>query len=90
VPVVLETLRAGGWAEVASRVTDGDGRVADLATEAAPGTYRLRFDVSSYYGARDVKTFFPFVEIAFLVTDDEHHHVPLLVSPFGYSTYRGS
>ena len=93
VPVVLEQLDGEGWTEVGSGLTDGDGRLADLLAsdrlEAA--TYRLRFDTAAYFGSRGVKGFYPEVLIRFRVTDaGTHHHVPLLLSPFGYSTYRGS
>lgn len=68
---------------VAWGVTDVDGHVADLGPEALPhGAYQLHFDTSAY------STFFPEVTIAFVVSDDGHHHVPLVLSPFGYSTYR--
>ncbi|MCM3921515.1 hydroxyisourate hydrolase [Frankia sp. AiPs1] len=73
-----------GWTVVTEAVTDADGRVGGLPL-TAPGPWRLVFDTS----ARSV--FFPEVSIAFHVTDPaEHHHVPLLLAPFGYSTYRGS
>jgi 5-hydroxyisourate hydrolase len=68
---------------LAHGVTDADGRVDDLG-EVAHGVYRLEFDTSAY------SDFFPRVEITFVVSDDRHHHVPLLLSPFAYSTYRGS
>jgi 5-hydroxyisourate hydrolase len=85
VSVVLERQTPDGWAEVAVRRTDGDGRVPDLADSADAGTYRLRFDVADY------SDFFPEIVIAFRITDAAaHHHVPLLLSPFAYSTYRGS
>ena len=84
VPVTLES--ADGV--VAAATTDADGRVADLGPERlAPGTYRLRFDTGAY--ARGA-AFFPEVVVAFVVQGDAHLHVPLLLSPFGYSTYRGS
>lgn len=76
------TLLDEGGAAVAEGSTDADGRVASLGGELAVGTYRLRFGVDG--------PFFPEVVIAFRVAADEHHHVPLLLSPFGYSTYRGS
>ena len=73
---------------VADRVTDADGRVADLAGDLPAGTYRLTFDVAGYAGA---DAFYPEVVIAFRITvPDAHHHVPLVLSPFAYSTYRGS
>lgn len=72
---------------LARGVTDGDGRVSDLGPERVePGTYQLVFDVAAY----DAEAFFPEVALTFSVTDDRHHHVPLLISPFACSTYRGS
>ena len=68
---------------LAQGVTDADGRVGDLG-EVAHGGYRLEFDTSAY------SDFFPRVEIAFVISDDRHHHVPLLLGTFAYSTYRGS
>jgi 5-hydroxyisourate hydrolase len=85
VPVVLDRRTDDGWDEIATRVTDADGRVPDLAATSEVGFYRLTFDVE------DRSAFFPEVVIVFRVTDaDAHHHVPLLLSPFAYSTYRGS
>jgi 5-hydroxyisourate hydrolase len=73
---------------IAAGVTDGDGRVADFAGDVEPGVYRLRFDVENYLAA---ETFYPEVLVTFRVADaGAKHHVPLLLSPFAYSTYRGS
>ncbi|MET7989311.1 hydroxyisourate hydrolase [Amycolatopsis sp. NPDC005232] len=74
---------------VASGVTDADGRARDLGPETLePGVYRLVFDTGAYLGP---EAFFPDVTIAFRITDGTaHHHVPVLLSPFAYSTYRGS
>ena len=86
--------RAGdGWAELATSRSDTNGRVANLLPEdlkSAAGTYRLRFDTGAYFAALGVAPFHPFVEIVFEIRDAEQYHVPLLVSPFGYTTYRGS
>jgi 5-hydroxyisourate hydrolase len=71
-----------------SGVTDGDGRVGSLGGELGPAAYVLRFDTGAYWSSRS--GFFPEVVIVFTVADDRHHHVPLLLSPYGYSTYRGS
>lgn len=92
VPVSLEARRGDGWATVGTGTTDGDGRVADFLPDgAAEGTYRIRFDTAAYFAAHGVRGFYPEVTVVFEVTDaGEHHHVPLLLSPFGYSTYRGS
>ncbi len=72
---------------VRSGRTDADGRVADWHTE--PGLHRLRFDTGDWFAAQGVDTFYPEVDVAFRVAAG-HHHVPLLLSPFAYSTYRGS
>ena len=93
--VRLDVRIAGrGWVTLAERTTDTDGRVRDLSAEGAkldPGTYRLTFDTAGYFAAAGRETFFPEVFVVFVVRDpDQHHHVPLLLSPFGYSTYRGS
>ncbi len=83
VPVRLE--RAGR--EVASGVTDADGRLRDWTGPLAPGTYRLVFDTGAYLGDG---AFFPEVVVTFTLAGDRHYHVPLLLSPYGYTTYRGS
>jgi len=69
-------------------VTDGDGRVGSLGGELGLAGYVLRFDTGAYWSSGS--GFFPEVVIVFTVADDRHHHVPLLLSPYGYSTYRGS
>jgi 5-hydroxyisourate hydrolase len=72
-------------------VTDADGRVGGLGGESAPGVYRLRFDTGAYFRERGVATFYPEVSITFEITDAAaKYHVPLLLSPYAYSTYRGS
>jgi 5-hydroxyisourate hydrolase len=84
VPVRVE--RADG-STVAEALTDADGRVAKLAADLEAGTYRLVFDTGSYFQ----DTFYPEVAVTFRVDGPEqHYHVPLLLSPFAYSTYRGS
>ncbi|NYI80743.1 hydroxyisourate hydrolase [Nocardioides panzhihuensis] len=76
---------------LADAVTDDDGRATDLGPDQVPaGTYQLRFDTAAYYAATGQECFFPQVTVTFAVTDRRHHHVPLLLSPFAYSTYRGS
>src|SRR3954469_2663437 len=87
VPVRLERGTGGEWAAVATATTDGDGRVRDLG-RLAPGRYRLVFDTAAYLGPG---AFFPEVVVVFEATGpDRHLHVPLLLSPYGYTTYRGS
>ena len=83
--------RADG-AVLAEAHTDDDGRVRDFGLAALhTGTHRLVFATADYFGASDRPTFYPEIMVTFSVTAaDEHHHVPLLLSPFAYSTYRGS
>ena len=94
VSILLEQQTPGGWREAGKGATDDDGRCLDLLAEAETlekGAYRLTFGSGPYFAARGVATFFPEVSIVFEVSHpEEHHHVPLLLSPFGYSTYRGS
>lgn len=84
----------GGWEAIGKERTDSDGRARNLVPEGAAliaSIHRLTFDVASYFSSRQVDCFYPEVSIAFAVNDDsQHYHVPLLLSPFGYSTYRGS
>jgi 5-hydroxyisourate hydrolase len=90
VPVRLDRYVGDTWKPLAEAATDGDGRLRDLPAREA-GTYRLRFGTGPYFVALGVETFYPEVSVVFTVTDaDQHYHVPLLVSPYGYSTYRGS
>jgi 5-hydroxyisourate hydrolase len=92
IAVELERADHGIWHLVGGGVTDDDGRLRTLTTGSVDdGTYRIRFQVGPYFAAQQVDTFFPVVEIQFVVADGtQHFHVPLLLSPFGFSTYRGS
>jgi 5-hydroxyisourate hydrolase len=95
VGVVLEQLDGyGGGHVIGEARTNDDGRVRDLVAEDAVlegGRYRLTFDVGAYFTATRRESFYPVVTITFEVRDaTQHFHVPLLVSPYGYSTYRGS
>jgi 5-hydroxyisourate hydrolase len=92
--VAVRLLRQEGstWIEMFSGETDGDGRVPGLRDVAGgAGAWRLMFDAGAYFHRQGVESFYATVTIDFVVrTADAHYHVPLLVSPFGYSTYRGS
>ncbi len=92
--VRLDFLDDGDWKRVGGGCTDQDGRVKDLIKEGfefCKGHYRLEFVVADYFQAQGTKSFYPYVKIVFMVEDTEsHYHVPLLLNPFGYSTYRGS
>lgn len=89
VPITLETLAGETLGE---GVTDADGRVSQIGPkDLTTGDYRLRFDSDAYYAAAGTTAFYPEIAIAFTIADaDAHYHVPLLINPFGYSTYRGS
>ncbi|MBL8018502.1 MAG: hydroxyisourate hydrolase [Leptospirales bacterium] len=91
VKIELEFLDAS-FKQVASSETNSDGRVAPgWLAEFKAGTYRIRFHIGDYFKARNEPCFYPYVEIVFEVKDaTQHYHVPLLVSSYGYSTYRGS
>lgn len=82
------------WTNLAEAWTDEDGRVKPfflVDTHLDAGTYRLRFDTETYFSRLETECFYPQVTIVFTVGDTpQHYHVPLLISPFGYSTYRGS
>ncbi|HEX2202228.1 MAG TPA: hydroxyisourate hydrolase [Longimicrobium sp.] len=94
VAVLLERAGEAGLEPVSRAVTDADGRVRDLVPEEsplAPGTYRLSFDTGAYFTATGGEGFFPEVSIVFILREGEGpYHVPLLLSPYGYTTYRGS
>jgi 5-hydroxyisourate hydrolase len=94
VAVILEMEKAGGgWKELNRGVTDGDGRLGDLIAPGSlkEGTYRLTFDTRAYFSGRKMEALYPQVSIVFEVRRaNEHYHIPLLLSPYSYSTYRGS
>ncbi len=94
VPVVLEVRSEEGWRELGRAATDDDGRVRQLlpaGSSLTGGSYRLTFKTETYFTNLEIEGFYPEIAIVFEVRDAaQHHHVPLLLSPFGYSTYRGS
>jgi 5-hydroxyisourate hydrolase len=92
VTVRLEKLPDAGQEEIGRATTDADGRVRDIGPQRlAAGTYRLVFGTGAYFGQQRTAAFFPEVVVTFTVDGEgQHYHVPLLLSPFGYTTYRGS
>ena len=91
--VRLERLTGTGWEKLEERTTDADGRVKDLhlGPQVPKGVYRITFATRAYAHDQGVPTFYPEVQVVFEVGDPaQHYHVPLLFSPYGYSTYRGS
>jgi 5-hydroxyisourate hydrolase len=94
VPVILEIEKTGGgWQELSRGATDGDGRLRHLLAPGTlvEGTYRLTFETEHYFRSRKIEGLYPQVSIVFEVRDaKQDYHTPLLLSPYGYSTYRGS
>jgi 5-hydroxyisourate hydrolase len=92
--VRLDALETDGtWNTLAERVTNAEGRVTDLLANGKldARTYRLTFDTREYFAATARPVFYPYVDVVFTIAaPTEHHHIPLLLSPFGYSTYRGT
>ncbi len=82
------------WQVVATGITNQDGRIGNLLPANAPvaiGIYRLTFDTRAYFQQHNVQSFYPYIPIVFAIQQtDQHYHVPLLLNPFGYTTYRGS
>lgn len=81
------------WAALADAFTDADGRIKALlpAGKLETGTYRLTFETGAYWASHGIESFHPLIEVLFTIKDAmRHHHVPVLISPFGYSTYRGT
>lgn len=93
VRISLQKNDGDNWTTIASGVTNSDGRVGNLLdkdTLLNPGIYRMFFETGAYYKNLNTKAFYPEVSIVFETFDTSHYHVPLLLNPFGFSTYRGS
>lgn len=91
--ISLQQQHGEQWTTIAAEMTNSDGRIANLLANEVllpPGVYRMFFETGDYYKKLNLKTFYPEVAIVFETFDTEHYHVPLLLNPFGYSTYRGS
>lgn len=92
-PVELEQLTDTGWTSLRRAVTNADGRVPDFTAGLSlqVATYRMTFDTGAYFDRIGTEGFYPVVRVVFQIrAPGDHYHVPLLISPFGYSTYRGS
>ncbi|KAA9327577.1 hydroxyisourate hydrolase [Hymenobacter busanensis] len=94
VTIALSAQQAGDtWQELARGTTNQDGRIPDLLPkeqQLPPGVYKMKFFTQAYFERQGTPNFYPFVEIVFHLSAAEHYHIPLLLNPFGYSTYRGS
>jgi 5-hydroxyisourate hydrolase len=90
VAVTVDSRVDGAWQCVAEGSTDSDGRIRELGAPGV-GVHRINFDTGGYFARSGVRAFYPEVTVTFEIVDaDAHHHVPLLLSPFAFSTYRGS
>jgi 5-hydroxyisourate hydrolase len=93
VTIILYQNHNDNWKEIAKGITNADGRIPDLLKKDVilpHGIYKMRFETQPYFDKDKTETFYPYAEISFNITTDEHYHIPLLLNPFGYSTYRGS
>lgn len=93
VMVVLERWSDENWQELARAVTDSNGRIMNLLPTDQPlssGRYRLTFHTAEYFQSTNRESLYPNVNVEFLASAGQHYHIPLLISPFGYTTYRGS
>jgi 5-hydroxyisourate hydrolase len=91
--IVLYQQQYAEWKEIVRGITNHDGRITDWLPkeEILPsGQYKLKFETGDYFKQFMISSFYPFVEVIFNINDESHYHVPLLLNPFGYSTYRGS
>jgi len=94
VPVKLEKLNldTNEWELIDQKKTDKNGRIGNFLQETKTdrGIYRLTFLIADYFAGKNTKSFYPFIEVVFEIKDDKHYHVPITLSPYGYSTYRGN
>jgi len=93
ITIVLYKGENDQWEEIARGKTNGDGRITDLLAKdrvLEKRIYKMRFETKDYFDKQAIPTFYPYVEIIFDIQSNEHYHIPLLLNPFGYTTYRGS
>lgn len=93
VNIFLYAAHENEWKQIAQGITNTDGRIPDLLTKEVlleSGIYKMKFETKPYFDQQGIKAFYPFVEIVFSIDGHEHYHIPLLLNPYGYSTYRGS
>jgi 5-hydroxyisourate hydrolase len=94
IEIILFCQNDRDWQKIGSGKTDSDGRVKDLCKDRpnlTAGTYKMHFNTKQYFSATGDALFYPYAEVVFIIDkSDQHYHIPLLLSPFGYSTYRGS
>ena len=82
------------WVLIDEKYTDNNGRIKDFLKEESDknnnGVYKLTFYITPYFEKLKQKTFYPFIEVVFEIKDNQHYHIPITLSPYGYSTYRGN
>ena len=91
--ISLFHLKNDKWLELANGRTNEEGRISDLLSQdliLSPGSYKMNFETQAYFDTFGESSFYPNVEITFSIKDANHYHIPLLLSAYGYSTYRGS
>ena len=90
--VTLEYFENDRWQKITENITNDDGRITNFTDnlELKNGNYQITFQVSEYFSKANTKAFYPYVSIVFIIDSADHYHVPLLLNPYGYSTYRGS
>lgn len=93
ISIILYLGENNEWTEIARGKTNDDGRIPDLLKKEVllqKGIYKLKFETKDYFDSAGIPTFYPYVEIIFDIQSGGHYHVPLLLNPYGYTTYRGS
>lgn len=94
ITIKLEKLneQSKAWTTIDEKKTDDKGRISDFLPKESSdlGTYRFTFLVEDYFKRKQTETFYPFIEVVFRITEKKHYHVPITLSAYGYSTYRGS
>ena len=93
ITIILQEFSNDNWQEIGSGITNADGRLSKLLAQdklLEKGSYRLTFKLEAYFEAQNKDVFYPEATVEFKVSDHSHYHIPLLLSPYGYSTYRGS
>lgn len=90
--IIYRQSNNGEWQDLARSTTNEDGRASQLvkASDFQSGIYKLRFEVQTYFDINKIASFYPYIEIVIKCEQGQHYHVPLLLSPFGYTTYRGT
>ena len=94
VPITLSQFNQGQWTEIGRGLTNDDGRIGNLCKDGLTlpaGTYQMHFETETYFNSVGDPIFYPWADVVFNINGDgQHYHIPLLLSPFGHSTYRGS